>query len=158
MGLTQSCTQVPISIHIPVSPVSPNPKAYYTLPFICCTVPIDITHTSAERIFYAERWSSNSILWRTIIENAMNEILYKDLHPNINYPRMKINGLQIHTTIKHDTIVGSVQWGCREININLLNDIIEVKNNDEIYEKGIILTEPFWTTSIIPGKITKEIR
>jgi len=140
------------------SPVTLAPKVYYTLPFSCHTVPADKTHTPSEHIFYAERWCSNPILWRALIENAMSEVVYRSLYPSANYPRVKINGLQIHTSINGDTISGSIKWGCRDINIDMLNDILEVKNNDELYEKGIHFAEPFWTTSIIAEKITKEYR
>ena len=156
MGLTQSCKKVPTNL--PESPVLPTLKAYYTLPFSCHTVPADKTHTPSEQVFYAERWCSNPILWRALIENAMSEIVYKSAHPSMNYSRVKINGLQIHTSINGDSIIGDIQWACRDINIDLLNDILEVKNNDELYEKGIHFAEPFWTTSIICTQITKEIR
>jgi len=116
---------------------------------------VDKTHTSEERIFYAERWCSNAILWKAIVENAVNEVVYMGLYPNSYYPKMRINGLKIHSWIDGDIISGTVSWLCGDININLLNDIMVVTGDDDIYSKGIHVAEPFWTTSVLPTKIIK---
>jgi len=153
MGGAQSC-QSADNVSSPETAVSTLP-ILYTLSFKCYTIPVDKTHTIEERIFYAERWCSNAIFWKAIVENAVNEVIYMGLYPNSYYPKMRINGLKIHTWIDGDVISGRVSWFCGDINLELLNDIVVVTGDADIYSKGVHLVEPGSTTSLLPTKIIK---